>query len=74
MLFVRKLVALLCFVAVLLAAASPVASGQIWALVVPFLLWLGVLALAMACRERESVQVPTFPLLSFATPRAPPCL
>ena len=72
MALVRKLVTLVCFAAILLAAASPHVHGQVSALVVTVFLSLGALAVALKHFERHSSQVPTFPQLSFATPRAPP--
>lgn len=72
MAFTRRFSALLCLVAVLLLAASPASYDQIWALVVPQLLLLAVLQVAATKPEHENLRLRAFPLLSFATPRAPP--
>jgi hypothetical protein len=72
MVFMRKFLAVVCLAALLLAAASPLAHGLAWALVVALCLSLDVLAVTPIYCERERVQLPPFPFLSFSTPRGPP--
>jgi hypothetical protein len=68
----RKLFALVCIVAVLLAAMNPVASALHWAILVPVLLCLAVVELAVVVRKFDDFHPPAFPSLSVLVPRAPP--
>ena len=68
----RRLVACLCVVAVLLAAMAPVAPGLCWAILVPLLLFVAAVVLAPVRREFESCSAPESPFLSVLSSRAPP--
>lgn len=69
---VRRLIAFLCVGAVILAAISPAAPGLLWAVLVPLLLFVAVVAIAPISRESENCDAPAFPFLSAVTSRAPP--
>jgi hypothetical protein len=68
---VRRLIAFLCVVAVILAAMTPAAPGLLWAILVPLLLFAAVV-IAPISRETENSDAPAFPFLSVVTSRAPP--
>jgi hypothetical protein len=69
---VRRLIAFVCVVAVLLAAMSPVAPGLHWAILVPLLCCIAVVVLVPLNRESNDILTPAFPVLSALVPRAPP--
>jgi hypothetical protein len=68
----RRLIAFLCVVAVILAAIAPAAPGLLWAILVPLLLFVGAVVIAPISRESENSDAPAFPFLSVVTSRAPP--
>jgi hypothetical protein len=70
--FLRRLIAFLCIVAVLLAAMSPVASGLVPAILVPLLLCIAVVVLATVARKSDEVYFPALPILASLASRAPP--
>jgi|CZKR01.1.fsa_nt_gi hypothetical protein len=69
---VRRLIAFLCVVAVILAAITPAAPGLLWAILVPLLLFVAAVVIAPISRESENSDAPAFPFLSVVTSRAPP--
>jgi len=69
---VRRLIAFLCVVAVILAAITPGAPGLLWAILVPLLLFVAAVVIAPIRRESENSDAPAFPFLSVVTSRAPP--
>jgi hypothetical protein len=69
---VRRLIAFLCVVAVILAATTPAAPGLLWAILVPLLLFVAAVVIAPIRRESEDSDAPAFPFLSVVTSRAPP--
>lgn len=69
---VRRLIAFLCAVAVILAAITPAAPGLLWAILVPLLLFVAAVVIAPISRESENSDAPAFPFLSVVTSRAPP--
>jgi hypothetical protein len=69
----RKLVAVVSLAAVVLAALSPASSITLfWALVIPFLLFFGLPAVAPAECRRESRATPDFLRFQDIPSRAPP--
>jgi hypothetical protein len=68
----RRLIAFLCVVAVILAAIAPAAPGLLWAILVPLLLFVGAVVIAPISRESENSDASAFPFLSVVTSRAPP--
>jgi uncharacterized protein (DUF58 family) len=69
---VRRLIAFLCVVAVILAAITPAAPGLLWAILVPLLFFVAAAAIAPISRESKNSDAPPFPLISVVTSRAPP--
>ncbi len=72
MLSARKLVALLCFTAVLFAALSPRSADQCWAILVPFLFVLGLASVIWAERPRQEIEIFAIRYLPVSGTRAPP--
>jgi hypothetical protein len=71
-LHVRKLIAILCLTAIFFAALAPGQSGLASALLVPFWLFVELLALVSIQRRTEDRQPDPFPLVSTVLARAPP--
>ena len=69
---IRKLVAILALVALLWAAFFPLSTGLVWAVVVPFLFFFGLVAAPTIERQGEAVVVPALLRLSPIALRAPP--
>jgi len=72
MISLRKLFALACLVAILLAALTPDSAGLSWAILVPFLLFVGAAIVVWAEHQPEESGIPTDLSLSAITSRAPP--
>jgi hypothetical protein len=72
MISLRKLFALACVVAVLLAALTPDSAGLSWAILVPFLLFVGAAIVVWAERQPEESGISSHASLSAITSRAPP--
>jgi hypothetical protein len=72
MISARKLIAFFCLVAVLLAAMTPVSAGQFWAVLVPLLFVVAIVAIVWAERQSEQSQIPTLSCLPVTPSRAPP--
>lgn len=69
----RKLIALVSLTAILLAALVPASSAtMIWAIVVPFLLFFALLAVAPAERRPDESMAPDFLCFRDIASRAPP--
>jgi len=68
----RKLIAFFCLVAVLWAALAPVSTGLLWAIVVPLLFLIEILAVVWAERHTAEKEIPLFFCLVVVAPRAPP--
>jgi len=68
----RRLVAFLCIVAVILAAATPITTGLLWAILVSLVFFDAAVVVAQSSRECENSDASTFSFLSAVTPRAPP--
>jgi len=72
--FLRKLAACLSVLAVLCAALAPASAGLLWAIVLPALLLVGVVAVVSTDPRPEDTQVPLFQLSAVLGSRAPPSL
>jgi hypothetical protein len=68
----RKLIAIFCLSALLLAAVTPTASGLFCAIVVPLLLFIETLAVASFERRPEQTLAPQLLCLPVIASRAPP--
>ena len=72
MISLRRLIALCCVVALLVAALSPVVSGLHCAILLPLLLCIAIVVVAAMDRESDGVRIPIIPVLSSLSSRAPP--
>jgi hypothetical protein len=72
MISLRKLFALACLVAVLLAALTPVSAALFWAILVPLLLFVGTAIMVWAEPRPEESGIPTHASFLAITSRAPP--
>jgi hypothetical protein len=72
MLLMRRLIVVLCLVAVISAALAPSAHVLSAAILVPLLLFVATIVIVPIRFERENSTLPASPCLSFATSRAPP--
>ena len=68
----RKLVALFCLATLLLAALTPASSVLLFAIVVPLLLIVGLVAVMPLERQEEGRKAPIFFHLAAIPSRAPP--
>jgi hypothetical protein len=68
----RRLVGLLCVVAIILAAVAPSTAGLLWASLIPLLLFDAVVVIVQKSRENDDSDAPSFPFLSVVSSRAPP--
>ena len=74
MITARKLIAVLCLVAVLWAAITPASSSLLWAVVIPILLFFSALVVVTLDRRPEQREIPTFSFLTVISSRAPPVI
>jgi hypothetical protein len=72
MIFLRKLIAFLVVLFVLWTALTPASGVQLWAILVPFLLFAGILVSAPVAHRPEKLTLPSFDCLVTLTSRAPP--
>jgi len=71
---IRKFVAFLCVVALLSAAMAPSAAGPLWAVLIPILLFVSLVAAVFYDCLPDERKTPVSPLLAVSGSRAPPCL
>jgi hypothetical protein len=72
MISARKLIAFICFAAVLLAAMTPASAGLFPAVLLPFLYIVGLVTIAWAKRQSEENQIPASSCLRVTASRARP--
>lgn len=72
MTFERKLLALFCLAAVLCAVLSQRSVDLCWAILVPFLLVLGIATVIWAERPPQEIGIPALRCLPVMASRAPP--
>jgi len=72
MIFARKLLALFCLAAVLFAALSQGSVDLCWAILIPFLLVLGITSVIWAERPPQEIGIPALRCLPVMGSRAPP--
>jgi hypothetical protein len=70
--FLRKLIAVLCAIAVLWVALTPASSAQLWVILLPFLLFVGILAITTLERRPEESAPPQLGCVAVLSSRAPP--
>ncbi|MGO9096417.1 MAG: hypothetical protein ACLQGV_14500 [Bryobacteraceae bacterium] len=68
----RKLIALFCMAALLLASLAPASSGPLHAIMAPFWLFFALLAVAAVRRATEECDPGAFPFVPAVPARAPP--
>jgi hypothetical protein len=68
----RKLIAILCLAALLIAVAAPNAHGPAFALLAPFWLLIEILVLVSIERRTEDRTPAPFPFVAAVASRAPP--
>ena len=71
MISLRKLIAFVCLSAILLAAIAPSASGLLWAIVLPLLLF-GLLEVVSVSLRIDRAELRTVQLVPLLASRAPP--
>ena len=68
----RKMIAFLCVVAVMMAAIALTAPGLFWAILTPLLFFVSDVVIAPIGLENQNSDGPASPFLSLVTSRAPP--
>lgn len=68
----RKFVALLAAIVVLSALIGMGTTAHLWAILVPILIFAGLVVAVLIDLPAENVEAPLFPLLSAIPVRAPP--
>jgi hypothetical protein len=74
MLNLRRTIAIVGLIAILLAAMAPSSSVLLWAMVVPLLFFIATLNPLGFRTDFEGAPLPASPLLSHSSSRAPPSL